>query len=270
MSPLGASRSAQEAASLPSGVKEKTVQRMFSSIAHRYDLNNSLLSLGRHHAWKQRAVDLAQMQRGMNALDLCSGTADLAILLAKRACLPYQKSAALSVPQTGRTEARPGRVIAVDLNEQMLTFGKRKIEEQDLSQQVLCLRGHAEQLHFKDQSFDLVTVAFGIRNLDNISGAFAEICRVLKPGGRVICLEFSKPLSRWLRGVYDLYSFRLLPFLGTVVSRDKTGVYWYLPASIRNFPDQDRLKEIMLAAGFRKVEYTNLTGGIVAIHVGWR
>jgi demethylmenaquinone methyltransferase/2-methoxy-6-polyprenyl-1,4-benzoquinol methylase len=152
----------------------------------------------------------------------------------------------------------------------MLTLGRKKIDGQGLNDQITCLRGHAEWLQFKDHSFDLVTVAFGIRNLDDIHRAFAEICRVLKPEGRLICLEFSRPLSRWLRRLYDFYSFKLLPYIGTAISGDKTGIYRYLPASIRQFPDQEGLKQMLHDVGFRKVEYINLTGGIVAIHVGSR
>jgi demethylmenaquinone methyltransferase/2-methoxy-6-polyprenyl-1,4-benzoquinol methylase len=235
--------------------KEKAVQGMFSSISHRYDLNNSLLSLGWHHAWKRKAVQMADIQQGMMVLDLCTGTADLAILLAQ------------AVSPHGPPHIK---VMALDLNEQMLFVGRGKIAESGLSRQVICLRGHAEWLQFKDQTFDVVTVAFGIRNVDHIPKAFAEIYRVLKPGGKMVCLEFTRPPSKLLRRLYDFYSFKVLPFIGTAVSGDKTGVYQYLPASIRGFPDQESLKEIIHAAGFRKVEYLNLTGGIVAIHRGWR
>ena len=255
--------------------KEKTVQTMFSAIAHRYDLNNSLLSLGWHHSWKRKAVQIAQMQEEMTALDLCTGTADIAILLARQARQDHKGSsqegqAVVSPPQADFPPRGRGLVIALDLNERMLALGRKKIAGQGLNHQITCLRGHAEWLQFKDHSFDLVTVAFGVRNLDDIYRAFAEIHRVLKPEGRVICLEFSRPLSRWLRGLYDFYSFKLLPYIGTAVSGDKTGVYRYLPASIRHFPDQEGLKQILHTVGFRKVEYFNLTGGIVAIHVGWR
>jgi demethylmenaquinone methyltransferase/2-methoxy-6-polyprenyl-1,4-benzoquinol methylase len=241
---------------LTPGEKEKSVQGMFSSIAHRYDLNNSLLSLGWHHAWKRKAVQMANIQEGMTVLDLCTGTADLAILLAQQI-----------YPRHGPPHIK---VIALDLNEHMLHLGREKIAEHGLSQRVTCLRGHVEWLQFKDQTFDVVTVAFGIRNVDHISKAFTESYRVLKPEGRMICLEFTRPPSRLLRRLYEFYSFKILPFIGTAVSGDKTGVYRYLPASIRQFPDQEGLKQIIHAAGFRKVDYHNLTGGIVAIHIGWR
>ncbi len=247
--------------------KEKAVQGMFSSIAQRYDLNNSLLSLGWHHAWKRKAVQIANIQEGMTVLDLCTGTADLAILLAQ-AISPHRH------PQMKESERRALspriKIMALDLNEQMLCVGREKIAEYGLSRQIICLRGHAEWLQFKDQTFDVVTVAFGIRNVDHIPKAFTEIYRVLKPEGKIICLEFTRPPSRLLRRLYDFYSFKILPFIGTAVSGDKTGVYQYLPASIRGFPDQESLKKIIHAAGFRKVDYLNLTGGIVAIHRGWR
>jgi demethylmenaquinone methyltransferase/2-methoxy-6-polyprenyl-1,4-benzoquinol methylase len=247
--------------------KEKAVQDMFSSISHRYDLNNSLLSLGCHHAWKRKAVQMADIRQGMTVLDLCTGTGDLAILLA-RAVPPHES------PQIKKSEglASPPhiKIMALDLNEQMLFVGRKKIAERGLNRQIICLRGHAEWLQFKDQTFDVVTVAFGIRNVDHIPKAIAEIYRVLKPEGKMVCLEFTRPASRLLRRLYDFYSFKILPFIGTAVSGDKTGVYQYLPASIREFPDQESLKKTLHAAGFRKVEYFNLTGGIVAIHRGFK
>jgi demethylmenaquinone methyltransferase/2-methoxy-6-polyprenyl-1,4-benzoquinol methylase len=247
---------------IPDG-KEQAVQGMFTSIAQRYDLNNSLLSLGWHHAWKRRAVQLAKVREGMTVLDLCTGTADIAIRLTQQIDAFHRSLHRISGP-------RQIRIIALDLNERMLTVGREKIANQGLSPQITCLRGNAEWLQFKDQCFDLVTVAFGIRNLDHIPKAFTEIYRVLKPEGQLICLEFSRPPSKWLQWLYNFYSFRILPCIGTTVSGDKTGVYQYLPASIRQFPDQEGLKEMIHAAGFGKVEYLNLTGGIVAIHSAWR
>lgn len=240
--------------------KEKMVQAMFSSIAHRYDFNNSLLSLGRHHGWKRKAVELADLKRGMTAVDLCAGTADLAIGLARRLRAQH--------PETGQDPA--GRIYAVDLNEPMLRLGREKIRSEGLQAWVSCLRGRAEQLQFRDASVDRVTVAFGLRNVDHVQKALEEIHRILKPGGRLVCLEFSRPTSRIMRGLYDFYSFRFLPWIGTVVSGDRTGVYRYLPASIRRFPDQEAFKHLFDKAGFQKVSCQNLSGGIVAVHVGWR
>jgi len=222
---------------------------MFTAIAHRYDLNNSLLSLGLHHTWKRLAVRMSGAAEGDVALDLCTGTADLAVLLARRV-------------------GPKGHVIGLDLNERMLEYGRRKIERVCPNGNITLLLGNAESLQFCDGTFRIVTVAFGIRNVADIQAALHEMFRVLKPGGRAVCLEFSRPTNEPLRKLYDLYSFTILPRIGKVVSRDQTGVYDYLPASIRAFPDQERFKELFSEAGFSPVSYRNLTGGIVAIHIG--
>ncbi|MBI3812789.1 MAG: bifunctional demethylmenaquinone methyltransferase/2-methoxy-6-polyprenyl-1,4-benzoquinol methylase UbiE [Nitrospirae bacterium] len=232
----------------PASEKEQAVQDMFTAIAHWYDLNNTLLSLGLHHSWKRRAVEMSGAAAGDSVLDLCTGTGDLAVLLAR---------------QVGSE----GRVIGLDLNERMLEFGRRKIEKLGLPN-ITLLTGNAEALQFCDRTFQAATVAFGIRNVTDIRTALREIYRVLKPGGRAVCLEFSRPVNKPLRKLYDLYSFTLLPRIGRFISHDQTGVYNYLPASIRAFPDQERFKEFFLEAGFSPVTYRNLTGGIVAIHAG--
>jgi demethylmenaquinone methyltransferase/2-methoxy-6-polyprenyl-1,4-benzoquinol methylase len=228
--------------------KETAVQRMFSSAARRYDLNNTLLSFGLHHYWKRAAVAaVGPLEPEDRVLDLCAGTADLAILLARRA---------------------PGGIVAVDLNEEMLAYGKQKIDRAGLSGRITCRQGNAEALEFPDGTFHAVMAAFGIRNVARRDRAFAEIFRVLAPGGRFLCLEFSRPTTSLLRVLYDFYSFTLLPKVGSWVSRDRTGIYRYLPASIRAFPDQERLKRELEEAGFREVTYRNLSGGIVALHIG--
>jgi demethylmenaquinone methyltransferase/2-methoxy-6-polyprenyl-1,4-benzoquinol methylase len=232
----------------PATQKEQAVQEMFTAIAHRYDLNNTLLSLGLHHSWKRLAVKMSGAAAGDTVLDLCTGTGDLAVLLAR---------------QVGSN----GRVIGLDLNERMLAFGRRKIEKLGLST-ITLLTGNAESLQFCDRTFQAATVAFGIRNVTDIKAALGEMYRVLKPGGRAVCLEFSRPVNGPLRKLYDFYSFTILPRIGRLVARDQTGVYNYLPASIRAFPDQERFKGLFLEAGFSHVTYRNLTGGIVAIHVG--
>lgn len=228
--------------------REQAVQRMFTAIARRYDLNNTLLSFGLHHRWKRVAAALVRTTTGGWALDVGAGTADLALSVARRA-------------------GEAGRVVAVDLNQAMLEEGARKIAREGLQARVACLRGTVEALGFRDSRFDAVTAGFCIRNVGNLARAFAEVRRMLKPGGQFVCLEFSRPTRGWLRAVYDWYSFRLLPWIGTSVARDSTGVYEYLPASIRTFPDQEALKDLLLKAGFRQVEYQNLSGGIVAIHI---
>lgn len=221
---------------------------MFTSIAHRYDLNNTLLSLGLHHSWKKLSVKTSGAAAGATVLDLCTGTGDLAVRLARRV-------------------GPSGRVIGLDLNERMLAFGRRKIEKLGLPN-ITLLSGNAEAIQFCDRTFQTVTVAFGLRNVTNLGAALREMHRVLKPGGRAVCLEFSRPVIAPLRSLYDFYSFTILPRIGKLVARDQTGVYDYLPASIRAFPDQERFKTMFLEAGFSPVTYRNLSGGIVAIHVG--
>jgi len=227
--------------------KEQAVQRMFSSIARYYDLNNSLLSLGLHHFWKRQAVSfLAPNDRIV--LDVGAGTADLALLTASRL-------------------GEKARIVAADLNAPMLAIGLAKVRKSSLQHQIVCVQANAEHLSAPAASFDAVTTGFCMRNVGDLTTALREIIRALKPGGRLICLEFSRPVAGWLRSLYDWYSFTLLPWIGTKVSGDNTGVYEYLPASIRAFPDQEGLARLMREVGFRQVEYRNLSGGIVAIHV---
>ena len=229
--------------------REQAVQRMFTAIARRYDLNNTLLSFGLHHRWKQITASLIplHMNKG-RAIDIGAGTADLALLVS---------------PRMGAG----GHVVAVDLNEAMLREGRQKIAHRGQTHGITCLQANGEWLGFRDETFDAATAGFCMRNVGDLTQACTEIRRVLKPGGRFICLEFSRPVRASLRALYDWYSFRLLPWIGTRVAHDRTGVYEYLPASIREFPDQERFSELLRKAGFREVSYRNLTGGIVAIHV---
>ena len=228
--------------------REQAVQRMFTAIARRYDLNNTLLSFGLHHRWKGIAASLIPEMNEGRAIDIGAGTADLALLVS---------------PRMGAG----GHVVAVDLNEAMLREGRQKIGQKGLTDRITCLRANGEWLGFRDETFDAATAGFCMRNVGNLKQACTEIRRVLKPDGRFICLEFSRPVRASLRAVYDWYSFRLLPWIGTRVAHDRTGVYEYLPASIREFPDQERMSQLLRDAGFRHVSYRNLTGGIVAIHV---
>ena len=228
--------------------REQAVQRMFTAIAGVYDLNNTLLSFGLHYRWKKVTASLVPSVEQGTALDVGAGTADLALLVE---------------PRMGPK----GRVVASDLNHAMLVEGLKKVAHKGLIGKITCLQSNAEHLGFVDNMFDAVTTGFCMRNVGNLMRAFMEIRRVLKPGGRFVCLEFSRPVKKWLLNLYDWYSFRLLPWIGTKVARDTTGVYEYLPASIRTFPDQERLSQLLREAGFRQVEYRNLTGGIVAIHV---
>jgi len=228
--------------------REQAVQRMFTSIAGVYDLTNTLLSFGLHYRWKKIAASfIAPVEQG-TVLDVGSGTADLALLVEPRMGVQ-------------------GRIVASDLNHAMLAEGLRKVADKGLAGKITCLQANAEQLGFSDDTFDAVTTGFCMRNVGDLPQAVREIRRVIKPGGRFVCLEFSRPVFGWLRALYDWYSFTLLPWIGTKVAQDRTGVYEYLPASIRTFPDQERLCHILREAGFRQVSYQNLTGGIVAIHV---
>jgi demethylmenaquinone methyltransferase/2-methoxy-6-polyprenyl-1,4-benzoquinol methylase len=241
--------------------KEQAVQRMFSSIARYYDLNNSLLSLGLHHSWKRKAIEYLvedpphpdPLPPGARelvklVLDVGAGTADLALLAADRL-------------------GSGARIVAADFNYPMLAIGAEKVRKADQQKQILCVQANAERLCVPDGTFDAVTTGFCMRNVGDLPVALREIARALKPSGRLICLEFSRPTASWLRGLYDWYSFTLLPWVGTKVSGDKTGVYDYLPASIRTFPEQEGLMRLMYEVGFRHVEYRNLSGGIVAIHI---
>lgn len=236
----------QTAPSLPE--KEKAVQKMFSSIARFYDLNNTLLSFGLHHRWKVRTIQAAALRPGEQVADIGAGTADLSILAA-------------------HAVGEKGAVVAIDLNEPMLQIGRRKLSARRL-RRTLCLLGNAERLPLPDRSVEAVLTGFCMRNVSDLDQALREIHRILKPGGRMACLEFSTPPGPTLRKLYDLYSFTLLPKIGTWVSKDPTGVYTYLPESIRKFPDQEGFKKRMEGAGFVQVTYENLTGGIVAIHMG--
>ena len=227
--------------------KEQAVQRMFSSIARYYDLNNSVLSFGLHHQWKRQAVGFVPLSSKL-VLDVGAGTGDLALLVARRL-------------------APDARILAADFNHPMLAVGAGKVRRAGLAGRIHCVQANAGDMCTSDGVFDAVTTGFCLRNVGDLAKALEEIYRVLRPGGRLVCLEFSRPAMPWLRHLYDWYSFSLLPWVGTKVSGDTTGVYQYLPASIRAFPDQEGLAEQMRKAGFGCVDYYNLTGGIVAIHV---
>jgi len=245
--PTGLIYSKNAMTQIPIQEKERTVQRMFSSIADSYDLNNTLLSFGLHHYWKRVAIQKASVKKGERVIDLCSGTGDIAIRLAHEV-------------------GEEGHVVALDLNREMLSYGEKKVNQKGLFNRVSLREGNIESLDFKEGEFSVATVGFGIRNVVHISKAFEEIFRILRPGGRMVCLEFSRPIYGFLRSLYHFYSFSLLPKLGEWVSKDHTGVYHYLPDSIRHFPDQEGLKALIQEVGFKNVEYTNLSGGIVAIH----
>jgi len=225
--------------------KALRVRGVFDSVAPKYDLMNDVLSLGMHRAWKAYAVALADVQPGDKVLDVAGGTGDLALAFAARV-------------------GAGGRVVLTDINEAMLRTGRdRMLDSGHALSTAAC---DAEHLPFATGSFDLASVAFGLRNMTHKEAALAEMARVLRPGGRLLVLEFSTPVAP-LRKAYDLYSFRLMPWLGKVVAGDADS-YRYLAESIRMHPDQATLKAMMKAAGFGHVDVHNLAGGIVALHMG--
>lgn len=225
--------------------KARRVRGVFDSVAPRYDVMNDLMSFGLHRAWKAYTVMVANVQPGQQVLDIAGGTGDLAQAFARKA---------------GPT----GTVLHTDINESMLRTGRdRLLDEGVVLPTLVC---DAERLPFGAGRFDLVSVAFGLRNMTRKDAALAEMQRVLKPGGKLLVLEFSR-VARPLSRAYDWYSFQVLPLLGQAVAGDAAS-YRYLAESIRMHPDQDELKSLMKKAGFGHVDYHNLTGGVVALHVG--
>ena len=229
------------------GDKARRVAEVFDSVAPRYDLMNDLMSAGLHRVWKAFTVQLAGLRPGQRVLDVASGTGDLARAFAQRV-------------QPG------GMVVATDINGAMLDEGRRRLLDAGVC--VPAVQCDAEQLPFADASFDRVSVAFGLRNMTHKEAALAEFRRVLRPGGKLLVLEFSRPWEA-VRPLYDWYSFQVLPRLGKLVAGD-AGSYRYLAESIRKHPDQATLKAMMEQAGFVSVQWYNLSAGVVALHVGMR
>jgi len=227
--------------------KAKYVAGVFSSVASKYDIMNDLMSVGLHRIWKRFAVGLANIQEGNRVLDVAGGSADLTRLFLNK---------------VGST----GQVILTDINNAMLRVGRdRLIDEGIATPATQC---DAEHLPFPDNYFDCVSIAFGLRNVTHKDVALREMYRVIKPGGRVIVLEFSK-VSKPLEKAYDFYSFKLLPKMGELIASDADS-YRYLAESIRMHPGQEELKQMMLDAGLTRVEYFNMTGGVVAVHRGYK
>ena len=234
-------------AKVPEAQKAGKVAEVFDSVASRYDLMNDLMSAGMHRLWKSFTVAQAAVRPGMKVLDVAGGTADLAREFARRV-------------------GSSGEVWLTDINASMLRLGRdRMLNEGKTPPTVQC---DGERLPFPDNYFDCVSVAFGLRNMTHKDQALAEMHRVLKPGGRLLVLEFSK-VWKPLEPAYDLYSFKLLPLMGKLVAKD-AGSYQYLAESIRMHPGQEELKTMMEAAGFAKVSYHNLTAGVVALHKGFK
>lgn len=234
---------------VPEGEKVKLVGQVFDSVANRYDVMNDAMSFGIHRLWKRIALEHTGLRRGMKALDLASGTGDLAL-----------KMAGL----VGTT----GQVVLSDINAHMLGEGRAKLDNAGVIENVDYCLANAQFLPFPNHYFDCVTIGFGLRNVTDKGMALAEMARVIKPGGRVVVLEFSKPVSPLISKAYDLYSFTALPALGKILAKDAES-YRYLAESIRMHPDQETLKQMMLDRGFDQVDVHNLTLGVVAIHIGY-
>jgi len=230
--------------------KANLVRGVFDSVAEHYDIMNDLMSMGIHRIWKRIAVQLSNVRKGEQVLDLAGGTGDLTTLFEQRV-------------------GTEGNIVLADINAQMLRTGRNRLIDRGLVGNVQYTQVNAECLPFADNSFDCVCIAFGLRNVTDKDAALRSMYRVLKPGGRAIVLEFSHPIDPVTEKVYDFYSFNLLPKIGKWVAKDEDS-YRYLAESIRMHPKQDELKAMMETAGFERCEYFNMTQGIVAVHRGYK
>jgi len=233
---------------IPAREKGRRVLRHFNSIAGKYDFMNTVLSFGFHHLWKRWAVESLLLNPGDRVIDVCGGTADLSIL-------------------AGRRVGERGRVFLYDINRAMMEGGKFKVSRASLNDRVYYVQGDAEGISSPQGVFDAALVGFGIRNLTHMEKGLAEMHRVLKPGGKFMCLEFSLPVSPWFRFLYDLYSFHLMPLAGKVLAGTREA-YLYLPESIRRFPSPEELSRVLREIGFSRVTYRRLTNGIAVIYTG--
>jgi demethylmenaquinone methyltransferase/2-methoxy-6-polyprenyl-1,4-benzoquinol methylase len=232
---------------VPSDEKADRVLQHFNSVAKYYDFMNTLLSFGIHHVWKRLAVRMMDLKPDSRVLDVCGGTGDLAILAAK--------------------DIGPGgRVIIYDINRAMMLAGLHKVERKDIQQRICYVQGDAEHISFPEDDFDAAMVGFGIRNVTRMKTGFEEMYRILKPGGKMMCLEFSKPTFIPFRWLYDFYSFYIMPFLGQLIAGSRKA-YTHLPETIRMWPLPDELTNILTEIGFSHVNCRKLTNGIAVIHV---
>ena len=235
---------------VPTADKQKLVGEVFSSVASNYDLMNDLMSLGVHRAWKRYFVATSQVKKGDRVLDLAGGTGDIAALLREKV-------------------GDSGEVILGDINAGMLTVGRNRMTDRGIVRGFEYVQCNAQDLPFPDESFDAVTIAFGLRNVTDKDAALREMHRVLKIGGQARVLEFSQVTADWFKPLYDFHSFNILPKLGKLFAKDADS-YQYLAESIRQHPPQDELKTMMETAGFERCDYKNLNAGIVAIHSGYK
>jgi len=229
--------------------KAEHVKDVFDSVSHRYDLMNDLMSVGMHRLWKKHTIEKASVRYGQNILDLAGGTGDLAKVFAN---------------QVGSS----GHVVLADINLSMLREGRTRLVNSAVAGNLSIAQVNAEDLAFKKNSFDLITIAFGLRNVTEKELALKSMYEALKPGGKMLILEFSKPINI-LQPMYNIYSFKVLPFLGELVAKDANS-YRYLAESIRMHPDQETLLKMMKDANFDRCRYQNLSGGIVALHEGYK
>jgi len=230
--------------------KESKVAGVFHSVAQQYDVMNDLMSFGIHRLWKRFTIDASGVRPGNKVLDLAGGTGDLTAKFSKLV-------------------GREGKVILADINSSMLNVGRDKLRDKGLVQNIEYVQANAQYLPFEDNTFDVITIAFGLRNVTDKDMALRSMYRVLKPGGRLLVLEFSKPEHEIINKVYDFYSFNILPKMGELVAKDGDS-YQYLAESIRMHPDQETLKTMMDNAGFEQTSYKNLTDGVVALHKGYK
>ena len=227
--------------------KTDRILQHFSSVARHYDFMNTLLSFGIHYAWKRTAVRLLKLSPGDCVLDVCGGTGDLAILAARKV-------------------GPAGRVVIYDINRAMIQAGLHKVINTEIETRLRHVQGNAECISFPDRHFEAAMVGFGIRNVTHMKKGFEEMYRVLKPGGKMMCLEFSKPTWPVFRWLYDFYSFYIMPFMGELIAGSRKA-YTHLPESIRMFPLPDELSELLETIGFSQVTYRSLTNGIAVIHL---
>lgn len=236
--------------SVPVNEKVDKVAQVFHSVASKYDVMNDFMSMGIHRLWKRFTVEAASLKPGQRILDIAGGTGDL-------------------TRQFARSIGPEGQVVLADINDSMLQQGRIRLSDEGLVGNICYVQANAQCLPFPDNYFDRISIAFGLRNVTQIDQALKSMFRVLKPGGKLLVLEFSKPVAPGLAPVYDLYSFKILPLLGKLVANDEQS-YRYLAESIRMHPDQETLKQKMQQAGFDRCEYNNLSGGIVALHTGYK